>query len=147
MFLTKWKIPPGCKTEFSLEVSNEWEWRIWDWGSQGQICNPTVMLAGLAVPIYFLNALMFHSTSPITAKSLRVNLLPLWLADFTAAVWPIWCLHAVQFSQDKSACLTVWCARSKNLPHLCLPLPLWSVFCPTASKSRAGGRIYQQHLV
>lgn len=62
------------------------------------------MLTGLVVPIYFLNTL-FHSKSLITAKSLWVNFASSLAGRLYCSCLAGRCLHAVQFSQDKSACL------------------------------------------
>ncbi len=126
----------------------------------------TVILAAEAVLTYFITIPMFHpsphcksSVTAISLESLWEIWLPLWLPGFTAAdfCWLVRlfadaCLHfwVLQFNQDKCVQPTVWCASPTSLLHWCLPQPLSPIcffFNRAASKSRAGGRIYQQHFV
>lgn len=97
----------------------------------------------LAAPPH-ISALMCHSflrcKSAYTAISLESSgkiKLPIWLAYFTAADWLIGVyLSILRFNPDKNH--FVW----QIFPYLLFPL----IF-HTASKSRTGGRVHQQHFV
>ena len=127
------------------------------------------MLAVVAVPTHFLTAPMFHSfphcQSPVTAislESLGEILLPLWLADFTAAdfglllcvcvcvcgmpICSVGYYSLIRIKAQFGGKKTVSFSRPKGLVHWCVPLSS-ICFRSTASQSGAGGRVYQQHLI